>query len=307
MSGYRQSGIGKNLRLRAKILHLVRKFFSDNDFLEVETPVRLSAPAPERHIEPIPSDGWCLQTSPELFMKRLLCAGYDRIFQLCKCFRHHERGNKHLSEFTMVEWYCAGTDYFAFMDQCERLIQFVARGLGMPERLEYLGKSVDLTSPWPRISVTDAFLRWADLTPEDALARDRFDEILVDNIEPMLGNEKPMFLYDYPAVCGALARRDPLRSDVAQRFELYICGLELCNAFMELTDPVEQRARFETDRCAIGHAGRTVYAMPEAFLGALDNMPEAAAGNALGFDRLVMLFAGTGCIDEVVAFTPEES
>jgi lysyl-tRNA synthetase class 2 len=239
-------------------------------------------------------------------MKRLLSAGYARIFQICKCFRHRERGRNHLSEFTMLEWYCAGIDYFDFMDQCEGLVRTVAHGLGTPDTLHYQNHTVDISAPWSRMSVADAFSRWAKLTPEAALAQDRFEEIMVNDIEPMLGFDKPTFLYDYPAACGSLARLDPLRSDVAQRFELYICGLELCNAFVELTDPVEQRVRFEDERSAMARAGKTCHALPEAFLSALGDMPEAA-GNAMGIDRLVMIFADTRCIDDVVAFTPEES
>jgi lysyl-tRNA synthetase class 2 len=302
---YRQTRIHENLRLRAQILQHVRQFFINARFLEVETPVRISSPAPERHIHAVPSGSWCLQASPELFMKRLLSAGYPRIFQICKCFRARERGNRHLSEFTLLEWYCAEMGYGALMDQCEALIQTVALGLGLNTHLFYQGKQIELTSPWHRISVTDAFHRWADLSPEEALLQDRFDEIMVDAIEPHLGFVTPSFLYDYPVECGALARRDPNDKKIAQRFELYVCGLELCNAFIELTDPVEQRARFETEQSNMRRLGNPDYPLPEKFLTALEDMPESA-GNALGLDRLVMLFADTGTIDDVVAFTPEE-
>jgi lysyl-tRNA synthetase class 2 len=302
---YRQTRIQGNLQLRAHILQMVRQFFITAQFLEVETPVRISCPAPERHIHVVPSGNGCLQASPEIFMKRLLSAGYPRIFQICKCFRARERGNRHLSEFTLLEWYCTEMNYAGFMDQCEALIQAVASGLGRNNRLVYRGNAVDLTSPWHRISVTDAFHRWAAISPEEALRQDRFDELMVDAIEPNLGVARPAFLYDYPADCGALARRDPDNPTIAQRFELYICGLELCNAFIELTDPVEQRARFEREQSDMRRLGRPGYPLPEKFLAALEDMPESA-GNALGLDRLIMLFADTGSIDDVVAFTPEE-
>lgn len=238
-------------------------------------------------------------------MKRLLSAGYPRIFQICKCFRARERGNRHLSEFTLLEWYCAEMDYGALMNQCEALIRAVASGLGLKNRLVYQGREIDLTSPWHRISVTDAFYRWAAISPEEALMQDRFEEIMVDAIEPNLGFETPAFLYDYPVECGALARRDPNDGKIAQRFELYVCGLELCNAFIELTDPVEQRDRFEREQSDMRRLGKPVYPLPEKFLTAMEDMPESA-GNALGIDRLIMLFADTGVIDDVVAFTPEE-
>jgi elongation factor P--(R)-beta-lysine ligase len=301
----RQTQIQNNLWLRARIIQLIRLFFVNAGFLEVETPIRLSSPVPERYIQVVPSGSWCLQASPELFMKRLLSAGYSRIFQICKCFRGDERGNRHLSEFTLLEWYDVAIDYVALMDQCQALVLAVASGCGVSDHIFYQGKSIDLVSSWQRISVTDAFRRWAGISPEEALRCDRFDEIMVDVIEPNLGFVTPTFLYDYPVECGALARRDPKNSSIAQRFELYICGLELCNAFMELTDPVEQRARFEHEQREICRLGKAGYPLPEKFLDALEAMPESA-GSALGIDRLIMLFADTRAIDDVVAFVPEE-
>lgn len=301
----RQTRVLKNLWLRARIVQIIRQFFISHSFLEVETPVRLSSPAPERHIHAVPSGTWCLQASPELFMKRLLSSGYPRIFQICKCFRGHERGSRHLSEFTLLEWYCTGMDYNGFMNQCESLIQMIASGIGLKNCFTYQGRSIDLTSPWQRITVTDAFHRWAGISPEEALKRDCFDEIMVDAIEPNLGFVTPTFLYDYPIECGALAKRDPHNETIVQRFELYICGLELCNAFMELTDKVEQRARFEKEQSEMRRMGKPIYPLPEKFLDALEQMPECA-GNALGIDRLIMLLADTRSIDDVVAFTPEE-
>ena len=140
---------------------------------------------------------------------------------------------------------------------------------------------------------------------QEALRRNRFDEIMGLDIEPHLGMERPVFLYDYPASCGALARLKPGDATVAERFELYIAGIELCNAFTELTDPVEQRSRFEQERLYRQQTGKTVYPLPENFLKALTDMP-AASGNAMGIDRIVMLLTETEAIDDVVAFTPEE-
>ena len=301
----RQAAIKSNLHLRATIIRAVRRFFHERDYLEVETPIRVPVIAPEAHIDAEMSGTWFLHTSPELCMKRLLSAGYPRIFQICRCFRAGERGTKHLPEFTLLEWYGAGRDYFDMMAECENLIRAVARWIGIGDALRYQGRRVDLTSPWQRLTAAEAFDRYASEPLEDALLNGRFDETIAFEIEPHLGNEKPVFLYDYPAQKGSLARLKTGNPDVAQRFELYICGLELCNAFSELIDAAEQRRRFERDVQRRAASGHPPYPMPEKFLRALADMPPAA-GNALGIDRLVMLFADAVQIDDVVAFTPEE-
>jgi lysyl-tRNA synthetase class 2 len=238
-------------------------------------------------------------------MKRLLAAGFARIYQICKCYRQGERGRRHLPEMTMLEWYATDCDYTHLMADCEGLIPHVAQALGLPSRIHYQGRAIDLASPWPRLSVAEAFLRHGDCSADEALARGRFDEVMGLMIEPLLGWGRPVFLYDYPAACGALARLKPGRPEVAERFELYIGGLELCNGFSELTDPIEQRRRFTDERELRRAAGKEDYPMPEPFLAALPDMPPAA-GNALGIDRLVMLLADAASIDQVVAFTPDE-
>ncbi len=305
MPDYRQSAIRRNLEFRARLIHAVRDFFFRAEFLEVDTPVRIPAPAPEAHIDAQASGNWFLQTSPELCMKRLLAAGYKRIFQICPCFRKGERGGRHLPEMTLLEWYVVGWDYRDLMHQCEQLIGFVADHLNLGRQLAYQGKAVDLTPPWERLSVNDAFQRFGGMTARQALDRGCFDEVMGIDVEPQLGLTRPVFLYDYPAACAALARRKPDNSSLAERFELYIAGVELCNAFSELTDPTEQRRRFASENRARQSQGRTAYPSVEPFLQALEDMP-SAAGNALGLDRLVMLLADAASIDEVVAFTPEE-
>jgi len=302
---YRQTDIKTNIELRANIIQAVRQFFYEQDYLEVETPHRVPVIAPEAHIEAEMSGDWFLHTSPELCMKRLLAAGYPRIFQICRCFRAKERGAKHLPEFTLLEWYGAGMDYVDMMAQCENLLLFAARALDSKDELVYQGRHIDLTPPWERLTVAEAFRLYASQSLEEALLNDRFDETIAFEIEPRLGNEKPVFLYDYPASKGALARLKPGHPDLAQRFELYVCGLELCNAFSELIDPIEQRRRFEIDEQVRAAFERAAYPLPEKFLEALGDMPPAA-GNALGIDRLVMLFADAAQIDDVTAFTPEE-
>jgi lysyl-tRNA synthetase class 2 len=305
MRYYRQTSLQENLRLRAAIIQTIRKFFIDTDYLEVETPVRIPAPAPEAHIDAVETGEWFLQTSPELHMKRLLAAGVPRIFQICKCFRHGERGRLHLPEMTMLEWYRTDSNYEDIMDECEALIAAVARKICSEAILTYQSREIELTPPWPRISVSAAFKKFGAISVEKALEQDRFDDIMVTEIEPSLGQIQPVFLYDYPASRGALARLKPEDSRYAERFELYIGGLEICNAFSELADPVEQRARFEREQDHRRQSGKAVYPTPDKFLRALEDLPEAA-GNALGIDRLLMLFADAKQIDEVVAFTPEE-
>ena len=238
-------------------------------------------------------------------MKHLLAAGVPRIFQICKCFRHGERGRLHLPEMTMLEWYRIDSNYKDIMDECEAMIATVARKIGSEDILTYQGQEIKLTPPWPRISVSDAFKKFGPLSAEKALEQDRFDDIMIAGIEPNLGQIQPVFLYDYPASRGALARLKPQDSRYAERFELYIGGLEICNAFSELTDPVEQRTRFEREQERRRDSGKRVYPLPDKFLDALKDMPEAA-GNALGIDRLVMLFSDTKQIDDVVTFTPKE-
>ena len=301
----RQATIRKNLVLRAGILASIRCFFQENNYLEVETPYRIPAPAPEAHIDAQPSGRWFLHASPELCMKQMLAAGFPRIFQMCKCFRQSERGNRHLPELTMLEWYTAGASYRDMMTQSEALISHVARDLGRNHELQYQGTLVDLALPWSRMTVNRAFETYAGVSVEESLEKGTFDETLALKVEPHLGNDRPLFLYDYPAPLGSLARLKPGSEHLSERFELYIRGVEICNAFSELTDPDEQRARFEKEMKLRKSLGKTVYPLPEPFLKSLEKMPEAA-GNALGVDRLVMLFADTAVIDDVVAFTPEE-
>jgi lysyl-tRNA synthetase class 2 len=290
---------------RAKIVQSIRQFFTAHRYLEVETPQRIPAPAPEAHIDAIPADGWFLHTSPELCMKRMLAAGYPRLFQISRCWRKGERGRLHLDEFTLLEWYRTRSDYRHLMEECEALIPYVATAVGLGERITYRGQAIDFSRPWERIAVGEAFHRYASLSMAEALQSDRFDETMVQEIEPHLGVGKPTFLYDYPAERAALARLREDDRSVAERFELYIGGLELANAFSELVDAREQRDRFVREEAYRRSQGRTPYPTPDKFLDELRHMPPSA-GIALGVDRLVMLLLDAASIDEVVAFTPEE-
>ncbi len=293
------------LGARARIIQEIRRFFVEGGYLEVETPLRIPAPAPESHIDPVPADGWFLQTSPEICMKRMLAAGYGRLFQICHCWRAGERGRMHVPEFTMLEWYRAGTNYAGLMGECEILVRSVAEGMGLNGKLSFQGVTIDIVAPWERITVRDAFVKHGGMTMEEALERDVFDEVMVERIEPRLGNGLPTFIHDYPACRGALARLKQDDPTVAERFELYIGGVELANAFSELTDPVEQRTRFESEATFRASRGQPTSPLPENFLAELAEMPPSA-GIALGVDRLVMVLLDATSIDEVVAFTPEE-
>jgi lysyl-tRNA synthetase class 2 len=304
MPNYRQSKIKPNLELRARIIQAIRRFFIQKGFLEVETPCRIPAPVPEAHIEIETAGDWFLQASPEICMKMLLAANYQRIFQICKCFRKAERGAKHLPEFTMLEWYSVGQDYMDIMNDCEHLIHFILHELQLEEALVYQGVEINLTSPWQKMTVTGAFAKFASISMDEALRNDCFDKILVEELEPKFGCN-PLFLYDYPLSQASLARLKPGPAAFAERFELYISGLELCNGFSELTDPIEQQRRFELEQTLKKSLGKPVLPLPEKFLQALADMP-LAAGNALGIDRLVMLFADAAHIDEIVAIKPEE-
>lgn len=296
------------LWLRAHVIKALRDFFWERGFLEVETPLLIPANAPEEHINPVTTlPSWQLQTSPEICMKRLLCRSHQKLFQISRCWRSDERGSRHLSEFTMLEWYRAGCDYQTLMTDCEELLQYVAATC-LPDGLSFMHNSTQINpfAPWRRISVQEAFLRFGQVDVWDCLRNGLYEEILTSVVEPALaGFDSPVILLDYPAELAALARTKPGNPVLAERFELYVGGLELANGFSELNDPLEQRRRFEEANCARRNARKSILPLPEPFLDTLATMP-ASAGIALGVDRLVMLTAGVDTIDEVVAFTPEE-
>jgi len=305
VTNWRLASRKRALEIRAATINAIRDFFQARQYLEVETPLRIPAPAPESHIDAIPADGWFLHTSPELCMKRLLAAGYPRIFQLCHCWRAGERGRRHISEFTMLEWYRAGAAYDSLMDETEALTKSVVRTVTKRGTLSYQGQTIRLAGQWTRLAIEDAYQHYSGVSAEKALAEGTFDERMVRDIEPHLGQPVPTFLYDYPASRGSLARLRADNPSVAERFELYIAGLELANGFSELVDAAEQRQRFEAEEAYRRSMGKRPYPMADKFLEELEEMPPSA-GIALGVDRLVMLLQDTSNIDDVVAFTPEE-
>jgi len=300
----RNAAVNGPLGLRSRVLAAVRAFFLDREYIEVETPVRVAAPALEAHIDAEPSGSCFLRTSPELFLKRLVAAGHERVFEMGPCFRRGERGALHRPEYTMLEWYRAGAGYGEALAETLALLRAVARGATGGTTVQRGGVAIDLAAAAEVWTVAAAFQTFAGWDPVAAFDAERFDLDLVERVEPALaGGARPVVLTDYPAARAALARLKAGNPRVAERWELYLGGVELANAFGELTDAAEQRARFA--RCAAERAaaGRAVYPVDEAFLAALDAGLPDCAGVALGIDRLVMLLGGYDTIGEVRAFS----
>ncbi|CAN5877485.1 EF-P lysine aminoacylase EpmA [soil metagenome] len=313
---------------RATALTALRSFFAERDFLEVETPLLVRAPGLEIHLDAIEAGGGYLITSPEYQMKRLLAAGCERIVQVCKCFRGNEHGPHHASEFTMIEWYRAYADLDAIVRDTEELVASVVTAVHGAPLARIGGRTIDVTPPWPRLTVREAMklharvevdgdepaaalvekVRAAGIdVADDAAWDDAFFAAFLARVEPAIAAlEHPLILEDWPAPLAALARRKPDDPRVALRFEAYVGGLELANAFGELTDPVEQRARFLDDQRIRRDRGRAVYPLDEKLLAALSEGLPPSAGIALGFDRLVMLATGAASIDRVLTFTADE-
>jgi elongation factor P--(R)-beta-lysine ligase len=316
------------LQQRAVLTRLVRGFFHDRSYLEVETPYAVAAPGEEVHLRAFATrreytdgrteDLW-LHTSPEFAMKRLLVAGAGPIFQFARVWRNGEGGALHAAEFTMLEWYRPGASMDALIEETTDLLRSV-----LPAVVRCRGITTDL-SRCEHLTVADAFTRYAgaDLLAigEDAPAlaaaagarlrhgetwEDLFFRLLLERIEPHLGRHHPTFLTHWPAAQAALARRDPADPRVAERFELFVCGIELANAFVELTDPVEQRARFVADRARRHAMHGPDWALDEDFLSALEHGMPASAGIALGFDRLAMIGSGADRIGQVLWLPPAD-
>lgn len=323
------------LERRAALIRAVRGYFDDRDFHAVETPALQVAPGMEPHVHAFRTElltpdrqgsavRW-LHTSPEFAMKKLLVAGMPRIYQICHVFRNAESSRLHSPEFTMIEWYRAGAGYRAIMEDCEGLLRAAARALDIRE-YRHAGRSADPFAEWERVSVCESFEKYAGFSlepflPENEDTRralsakiaslgfhthpdDRWDDlffrVFLEKIEPKLGQGRPTILYDYPVSMAALARAKPEDPRFAERFEIYVCGVELANAFGELTDPAIQRARFIADMDLKETLYGERWPVDEDFIAALTcGMPECA-GIALGIDRLVLLATGAERIDDVL-------
>jgi lysyl-tRNA synthetase class 2 len=332
--------------IREKVLTAIRTFFFNRAFHEIETPILIARPPAESYLDVFettlldrnrqPYKAY-LSTSPEVPLKKLMVAGLGDCFSITKSFRNMEtQSNTHNPEFTILEWYRVGADYKEIMKDCEELLLFINTYLlrSIEENraknthvLKYQGKQVDLSAPWERLTVSQAFEKWAkvnfDEFLEEASARriaqskgysveanttweELYNQIFLNEIEPNLGKGKPTILYEFPASMGALARKKASDPRVAERFEYYIEGLELGDCYSELTDWKEQQNRFEVELAEIRRSGKTVYDYDHDFIEALKEGLPDCSGIAVGVDRLVMLFADTKKIQDTLFFPVEE-
>lgn len=299
-------GVGRALQARARAETVVHEYFTAQQFLCVHTPVLVPAPGTDVYIDPIAATGGYLNPSPEFQMKRLLAGGIPRIYQFAHAFRGDESGQRHEREFTLLEWYRAHQGYDAVMRDTEQVVARVLKAVSAKRRVELDGRSIDCTPPFKRVTVQQAFARHAGVRDVSALAErdeDRYFQLLVERVEPALArSSKPVFLIDYPLSQAALARPCPRRPRYAERFELYLGGVELCNGYGELTCASQQRERFERDNVRRAQLGKTQMPLDEKLLMALQQGLPPCAGNALGFDRLLMLALAAPTLDRVMAF-----
>lgn len=334
-SPQRHADVRPFLLARAAVMRALRAWFDEQGFTEVETGILQVSPGNETHLHApatalTGADGArqrrYLRTSPEFACKKLLAAGERRIFEFARVFRDRERGDLHLPEFTMLEWYRAEAPYDAIMADTIVIIAYAAQATGI-RQFAFRGRTADPFAEPELLTVADAFARYAgtDLLAtirdgagdRDTLAAgvrgkirisdddtwsDLFSKVLVEHVEPQLGQGRLTVLYEYPTPEAALARVKAEDRRVAERFEVYACGVELANGFGELTDAAEQRRRFEQEMAEKERRYGERYPLDEDFLAAVAEMPQAS-GVALGFDRLVMLAGGAVRIDQVV-WTP---
>ena len=298
--------------VREKVIDTIRSFFKKRDFREVSTPILVPVPSIEPNLEVFETQ---LRTSkglkkksylimsPEFSIKKLLASGIGNCFEITKCFRNEEEVSRlHNPEFTMLEWYRVGANYKDVMRDFENLfLKIIGK-----EKLTYQGEVYDLSLPWPRISFKEAFRKYTNKDVLEVKDED-FYKIFFNEIEPELKkSKKPVFLYDYPASQAALAKKSSKDPRFAERFEVFVAGVELGNCFSELTDYKEQRGRIEIEKEERKKLGKTDYPIDEDFLEALKTGLPESAGIAVGVDRLIMLAADVPSISDIIAFSGSE-
>lgn len=340
----------KRLKIREVMIDVIRAFFKQNNFTEISTPQLVQSPGTEPFLEVFettlkvenyPDERAFLLTSPEYALKKLIAGGIGNCFEICKSFRNAEGiSTTHNHEFTILEWYHVNGDYTDVMNDFELMVQAIAKKLAMTTTLPhnvfiqgenisltYQDKQYNLTAPWERLSVADAFRIHAQVSESDLhdeiklveVARSQglsespsltweeaFHLIMLNNVEPHLGKTRPTILYDYPTPLAALAKRKVKDSRYAERFEVYLAGLELGNAFSELLDAEEQEQRFRSELAQRKQLGKVDYKLDEDYLAALRFGLPPTGGIAVGVDRLAMLFTDTANIQDVITFPIEE-
>lgn len=342
------------LRKRERIIDAIRAFFKADGFLEVDTPLMVKSPGMEPFLEVFETqlkddqgkvDRAFLLTSPEYALKKLLVAGIPKLFSICKSFRNGEgHSRKHNPEFSIMEWYRTHADYTAIMRDCENLFLHLAISchpkqpalsptegndpIGSQKILwTYQGKTYDLTTPWERISVAEAFQKYCQIDTETLLDKQKllakgrergfsvdehttweqiYNQFFLNDIEPHFGVDRPTIIYDFPASQAALAKRKADDPRFAERFEFYIAGIEMGNAFTELTDADEQLKRFQSERAERESLGKVMYDIDMDYIAALQTGLPPTGGIAVGIDRIVMFFADAPSIQDILVFPADE-
>ncbi len=315
---------------RIKIIKLIRDFFWSMDFMETDTPVAVKLASQEPYLNPLfvtihdpnsHAENFYLRTSPEFALKKLLAVGYEKIFEIGKCFRDYESfGGNHNTEFTMLEWYRAPGKYQDIMDDTENLFKYISRNLEI-KKLRNRQVEILIDCKWDRLSMKEVWQKYIGVNLDDYLEIDRLKQLAIDKkyviddnyeyedifykiflneIEPNLGNETPIFVYDYPACMTSLSRLCEHDNRYAERFELYIGGLELANAFGELTDAKVQEKQLQKDMELRKKLGKETWPVDKDFIAALQSGIPTAGGIALGVDRMVVLFTEAKDINEVI-------
>ncbi len=325
------------LHKREHIVDAIRSFFKADGFLEIDSPLMVKSPGMEPYLEVfettlIDSDAQqkraFLLTSPEYALKKLLVAGIPKLFSICKSFRNGEGlSRKHNPEFTIMEWYRTNASYLEIMQDCEDMFAHISKALGGTEKWEYQGKTYDLSTPWERISVSEAFQKYCGVDTDTLLDETKlleagkkrgfsvddsttweqiYNQFFLNDIEPHFGVDRPTIIYDFPASQASLSKKKESDPRFAERFEFYIAGIEMGNAFSELTDADEQLRRFQLERAEREQLGKTMYDIDMDYIEAIKAGLPPTGGIAVGIDRVAMFFADAPSIEDVLVFPARE-